>query len=69
MNMAGGAGSIISPVLIPLMNRGLKALPANERWRIIFIVLSSAWFIGAVAWACINAGRPLEEPEPGDNRP
>ena len=44
------------------MNRGLGYLPANERWRIIFIVLSSAWFIGAVAWACINAARPLEDP-------
>jgi MFS family permease len=62
MNMAGGIGSVSCPIVIPYLNRALMAYPAQQRWIMIFSILSSAWFIGAAAWACINAGRPIEEP-------
>jgi MFS family permease len=61
MNMAGGIGSVTCPIFIPVLNTALMEYPARQRWLIIFGVLSSAWFIGAIAWACINAGRPLKE--------
>jgi MFS transporter, ACS family, glucarate transporter len=62
MNMAGGIGSVSCPLVIPYLNRALMEYPAQQRWIMIFSILSSAWFIGAVSWACINAGKPIEEP-------
>ena len=60
MNMAGGVGAILSPILIP---RVLTMLPADysgpERWRIIFSGLAVSWFLGAVAWVFIDASKPL----------
>src|SRR5262249_1119143 len=62
INMAGGVGCVACPLVIPYLNRALMEYPAQQRWIMIFSILSSAWFIGAVTWACINAGRPIEEP-------
>jgi MFS family permease len=60
MNMAGGVGAVLSPVLIP---RVLVQLPpawtAGERWRVIFLGLAVSWFLGAVCWLFINAAKPL----------
>jgi MFS family permease len=60
MNMAGGLGAIISPMLIP---RILQALPTSYsdvmRWRIIFAGLAVAWFLAALACLFIDAGKPL----------
>jgi ACS family glucarate transporter-like MFS transporter len=60
MNMAGGVGAILSPILIP---RVLVMLPAEysgpERWRIIFAGLAVSWFVGALAWVFIDASKPL----------
>jgi MFS family permease len=60
MNMAGGVGAVLSPILIP---RVLTMLPADysgpERWRIIFAGLAVSWFLGAVAWIFIDASKPL----------
>jgi MFS family permease len=57
MNTAGGIGGLITPVLIPVLN----SLPgdAPTRWRIVFLVLSTAWFIGSIAWLFIDASTPL----------
>jgi MFS transporter, ACS family, glucarate transporter len=64
MNMAGGLGSITSPALIPVIDRALSTdFDPTQRWRLIFIMLSSAWFVGAGAWLCINAARRLEQGE------
>jgi MFS family permease len=65
MNMAGGLGAIVSPMLIP---RVLQALPSTYdaalRWRIIFAGLAVAWFVAALAWLFIDASKPLFEMEP-----
>jgi MFS family permease len=53
MNMSGGVGAIISPSLTPLLLRHFD-------WTTVFIVLASAWFIGAVAWLFIDAGKRLD---------
>jgi MFS family permease len=60
MNMAGGVGAILSPILIPQV---LTMLPAEysgpQRWRLIFAGLAVSWFLGALAWVFIDAGKPL----------
>ena len=60
MNMAGGIGAFLSPMLTPIV---LSALPTQwspvERWRWIFVGLSAAWFLAAYAWLFVDAGKPL----------
>jgi MFS family permease len=60
MNMAGGVGAIISPMLIP---RILHALPetfeAAMRWRLIFAGLAVSWLLAALASLFVNADRPV----------
>jgi MFS family permease len=60
MNMAGGIGAFLSPLLIPYV---LAALPegmgVDVRWRLIFVGLAAAWFVAAVAWLFVDAARPL----------
>jgi MFS family permease len=62
MNMAGGIGAVLSPMLIP---RIIQALPPTFepafRWRIIFAGLAVAWFVAALAWLFIDASKPLFE--------
>ncbi len=60
MNMAGGVGAILSPILIPPVFARLPAAysPA-ERWRIIFAGLAVSWFLGALSWVFIDASKPL----------
>ena len=64
MNMVGGFGAIISPILIP---RVLTRLPAHfsvqERWQWIFAGLAGAWFLAAAAWLVIDATKVLEPDE------
>ena len=68
MNMAGGIGGVVGPMLIP---RALEALPADyaasARWRIIFAGLAVAWFVAAAAWLIIDSSRRLftVTPSPG----
>jgi MFS family permease len=60
MNMIGGFGAIVSPILIPHV---IKWLPVEyspaERWRIIFAGLAVSWFLGALSWIFIDASKPL----------
>jgi MFS transporter, ACS family, glucarate transporter len=60
MNMAGGLGGMLIPILIPVL---LLIFPAHwsnhDHWKGIFAVMASAWFIGAIAWLRINAAEPL----------
>ncbi|HEY7424166.1 MAG TPA: MFS transporter, partial [Gemmataceae bacterium] len=60
MNMAGGVGAVLSPILIPYV---LAMLPAEysgpERWRLIFAGLAASWFLGALSWIFIDASKPL----------
>jgi hypothetical protein len=62
MNMFGGIGAILSPILIP---RVLAMLPAAysgpQRWQIIFAGLAVSWFLAALTWAFIDASKPLFE--------
>jgi hypothetical protein len=55
MNMAGGLGSILSPALTPVLRKHFD-------WRMIFVILGSAWFVAALAWLRIDASRPIEQP-------
>jgi MFS family permease len=60
MNMSGGIGAFLGPVLIPIVLEGLPAdYTSEERWRVVFAILSAAWFVGALAWLRIDAGTPL----------
>jgi MFS family permease len=64
MNMMGGLGAVTSPIFIPTLNNALteQNYGAKERWLLILAAFSCSWFVGALAWAFINAGRQLEEP-------
>ena len=60
MNSVGGIGAFLSPLLIPYVLVWLpETLSAGQRWRIIFMGLAGAWFLAALAWLFIDAGRPL----------
>ncbi len=59
MNMVGGFGGMIIPVLIPKLLGFLSDWTPAERWRVVFIVMASAWFVGAAAWLWIDASKPL----------
>jgi MFS family permease len=60
MNMLGGIGGVLSPILIPQAREALQAQYApTECWRLIFAGLATAWFIGAAAWLIIDAGTPM----------
>jgi MFS family permease len=60
MNMVGGIGAFLSMILTPYL---MLLLPteyaAADRWRLVFAVLAGAWFVAAVSWVFINAGKPL----------
>jgi ACS family glucarate transporter-like MFS transporter len=60
MNMAGGIGAILSPILIP---RVIQILPPTYevalRWRMIFAGLAVSWILAALAWLFIDASQPL----------
>jgi len=60
MNTTGAVGAILSPALTPVL---LGALPADfspaTRWMVVFACLAGAWFIAALSWLGIDAGRPL----------
>lgn len=60
MNMVGGIGGMLSPTLIPQV---LARLPEDMapaiRWRIIFAGLATSWFVGAIAWLVVDAGKPM----------
>jgi MFS family permease len=65
MNMAGGVGAMLSPVLIPCV---LPPAASAADWRFIFVGLAASWFLGAVCWLFINAGKPLfDDPAPGND--
>lgn len=60
MNMVGGFGAVISPALLPYAHELLHAhFDHHLCWRIIFAGLASSWFLGALAWVFIDAGKPL----------
>jgi MFS family permease len=61
MNMAGGVGAIVSPILIPYVRGRLlqQEFSPADVWRVIFLGLAGAWFLGAVAWLFIDASKPL----------
>jgi MFS transporter, ACS family, glucarate transporter len=46
---------------LPLLAMTPDGWEPVERWRIIFIGLAGAWFIGAVAWVFVNASKPVFE--------
>jgi MFS family permease len=65
MNMAGGVGAVLSPMLIPVVLGFLPpSFTAPERWQTVFAGLALAWFLGAIAWLLIDSSRPLFEETP-----
>jgi MFS family permease len=68
MNMLGGFGGMITPILIPVL---LKSLPGSQvdRWKGVFLVLSTVWFLGALAWLRIDASQPLVPEGPSEGEP
>ena len=58
MNMVGGFGGMITPILIPVLLASLGG-DLTSRWKGVFLVLSTVWFLGASAWLFIDAGKPL----------
>jgi ACS family glucarate transporter-like MFS transporter len=62
MNMIGGFGAILSPALLPHAHKWLYAHFDNRiSWRIIFAGLAASWFLGALTWLVIDAGKPLSD--------
>jgi ACS family glucarate transporter-like MFS transporter len=62
MNMVGGFGPLISQPLMPwLLARGFS-------WPATLAIITSGWFIAALAWLRIDASSPLV-PEPGAAEP
>jgi MFS transporter, ACS family, glucarate transporter len=60
MNMIGGIGALISPALLPRAHSALhEHFDHAICWRIIFVGLASSWFLGALSWLFIDAGKPL----------
>jgi MFS family permease len=65
MNMIGGIGALLSPLLIPHVLAALPdAMAVGQRWRVIFLGLAAAWFVAAAAWLFIDASKPLFEKRP-----
>jgi len=58
MNMVGGLGGMITPILISVLLDSLGG-DTTTRWKGVFLVLSTVWFLGASAWLMIDAGTPL----------
>ncbi len=67
MNMVGGIGAVLCPALLPHAYEMLhKHFDNRVSWRIIFVGLAASWFLGALTWLVIDAGKPLQnvsEPE------
>ena len=64
MNMIGGFGAILSPALLPHAHEWLHGhFDQYLTWRIIFAGLAAAWFVGALCWLYIDAGKPLAASE------
>jgi MFS transporter, ACS family, glucarate transporter len=60
MNMVGGFGAVLSPALLPHAYDFLHArFDAQRCWRILFAGLAASWFLGALTWLVIDAGKPL----------
>jgi hypothetical protein len=60
MNMAGGVGAVLSPALTPVFLESFPdGVPAPTKWLVVFTILASAWFVAALAWLVIDAGRPI----------
>jgi MFS family permease len=61
MNMVGGVGAVISPVLLPHAEEWLRNQQLDPRlcWRILLAGLAMSWFLGAISWLFIDAGKPL----------
>jgi MFS transporter, ACS family, glucarate transporter len=60
MNMIGGFGAVLSPALLPHAHEMLhKHFDHRVSWRIIFAGLATSWFLGALTWLVIDAGKPL----------
>ncbi|HEY7330132.1 MAG TPA: MFS transporter [Gemmataceae bacterium] len=60
MNMIGGLGAVFSPALLPHAHEMLHAhFDHRMSWRIILAGLAASWFLGALAWLVIDAGKPL----------
>jgi sugar phosphate permease len=64
MNMIGGIGAILSPLLLPYVHEMLhEHFDPAITWRFIFAGLAASWFIGAISWLFIDAGKPLVDPK------
>jgi MFS family permease len=60
MNMIGGIGAVLSPALLPYAHEYLYArFDQATCWRILFAGLAASWFVGALTWLFIDAGKPL----------
>jgi MFS transporter, ACS family, glucarate transporter len=61
MNMIGGIGAVLCPALLPHAYEMLhKHFDNRVSWRIIFAGLAVSWFLGALTWLVIDAGKPLK---------
>ena len=61
MNMVGGFGAILSPILLPrVLTRLPDSFSTPERWQWIFAGLAAAWFLAAGAWLVIDSSKTLE---------
>jgi ACS family glucarate transporter-like MFS transporter len=60
MNMIGGFGGVLSATLLPRVHRLLhEQHDQRVSWSIIFAGLAAFWFLSALSWLFIDAGKPL----------
>jgi MFS transporter, ACS family, glucarate transporter len=56
MNMVGGLGAVLTPALIPYW---IDPEHPAESWPWVFGVLAASWFVGALSWLLVDAGKRM----------
>jgi len=59
MNMLGNFGGMAGPVVV-----GYVLDLTNRDWRLVFLISSVIYFLGAICWLFIDPVTPLEKQTP-----
>jgi hypothetical protein len=60
MNMVGALGAYLGTQLTPIVMQSLPSdFDATTRWRVVFVGYAGCWFLAALAWLFVDAGKPI----------
>jgi MFS family permease len=60
MNMVGAVGAYLGTQLTPIVMQSLPSdFDATTRWRVVFVGYAGCWFLAALAWLFVDAGKPI----------